>query len=353
MKKLSVPSIIVLIILLLNACATDSGNKTDLKLSGNWREPGLSNLSINNIYVGADSEIYTSSNGVFLKNEDDFINFGMQGENVGDIVELTNGQFLATLQPFQYKDGDTTIYKRNNEGEWIPFMGNYGGEESVYTWVSTLITSPQDPYTLFATGGGNIAQSKNGGESWKSIFNNWGTVGFTQFLKFDPKNNNTIWAGGENAILEPTLLRSTDDGNSWEWITVLENTEAVTFDIAIHPTYSKQIMIGLSGTVSSANIIRRSIDNGETWNTVFEGAGIHTFTHSARNPEIVYASGINAQRQLFFIASADFGETWETIEYPESPSQIYTNDMVSVLENGKEVLYFGTNKGVYSYTFEN
>src|SRR5690554_140666 len=118
----------------MNSCATDSGNKKDLELSGNWRALGLLNLLINNIYVANDFELYTSSNGIFLKNEVDFINFGLQGENVVDIVEFTDGQFLATLQPFDYVDGDTTIYKRDINNNWVPFLKNFGGVDSKYTW---------------------------------------------------------------------------------------------------------------------------------------------------------------------------------------------------------------------------
>lgn len=98
--------------------------------------------------------------------------------------------------------------------------------------------------------------------------------------------------------------------------------------------------------------IRKSTNNGETWSTVFDEAGILTLAHSTRNPETVYASGINSQGRLFFNASGDFGDTWQTVEFEDSPDQIHVNDMVSLNEDGAEVLYFATNKGVYSYTFE-
>jgi len=130
-----------------------------------------------------------------------------------------------------------------------------------------------------------------------------------------------------------------------EELTVLKNTEDTIHDLLINPNSSDQVIIGLGG-------ILKTTDNGESWEAAFNEAAIYTFAHSARNPEIVYASGVNARGQLFFIASGDFGDTWQTVEFESGPTQIRVNDMVSVLENGNEVLYFGTNKGVYSYTFE-
>jgi hypothetical protein len=56
--------------------------------------------------------------------------------------------------------------------------------------------------------------------------------------------------------------------------------------------------------------------------------------------------------RLFFLATNNFGDTWQTIEHPESPANIYVNDMVSVTEDGQEVIYLGTNKGLYSFTVQ-
>ncbi|MDZ7704111.1 MAG: hypothetical protein U5L04_06465 [Trueperaceae bacterium] len=52
------------------------------------------------------------------------------------------------------------------------------------------------------------------------------------------------------------------------------------------------------------------------------------------------------------MVSSDFGESWQTVEYEDGPTGIRVNDMVSLEVNGREVLYFGTNQGVYSYWFE-
>jgi hypothetical protein len=50
--------------------------------------------------------------------------------------------------------------------------------------------------------------------------------------------------------------------------------------------------------------------------------------------------------------SEDYGDSWEIETYEESPGGIQTNDMIVTEVNGNEKIYFGTNKGVYSYRFE-
>jgi hypothetical protein len=37
--------------------------------------------------------------------------------------------------------------------------------------------------------------------------------------------------------------------------------------------------------------------------------------------------------------------------FQKKVAPIKVNDMISVMQNCHEVLYFGTNKGIYSYTF--
>ena len=212
------------------------------------------------------------------------------------------------------------------------------------------------PSTIFARPSVfmNVARSTDFGKSWESVVQSWEepNLGTSLFVKVDTFNSDIIWAGGSNALFIPSLLKSEDSGDTWRGLVVLENVEANVNDLITKNEEHAKSMIGLSGSVPEANIIRRSEDNGETWNTVFEGAGIYTFTHSASNPDIVYASGINPEGRLFFLASNDFGDTWQTLDYPESPSGIYVNDMVSIMEDGEEVIYLGTNKGVYSLTFE-
>src|SRR5699024_4684956 len=157
---------------------------------------------------------------------------------------------------------------------------------------------------------------------------------------------------GSDAIFLPSLGKLDDCGNTWESITALENVEATVYDVAVHPVDANIILVGFSGGVRPANIVRKSIDGGNTWQTVLKDIGVRTFAHSARNPQIIYVSGRSATSTLFFAVSRDFGDSWERIKLKDETTGIWVNDMISVIQNGHEVLYFGTNKGVFSYTIE-
>ncbi|MBN2730820.1 MAG: hypothetical protein JXR26_00190 [Balneolaceae bacterium] len=98
-----------------------------------------------------------------------------------------------------------------------------------------------------------------------------------------------------------------------------------------------------------ANVVRKSTDG---WQTVLEGYSIRTLAHNARGQGRDYASGINEARTPFFAASTNFSDDWEIVEMENAAEALFINDMISVMEDGTEVLYFGTMKEVYKYTFE-
>jgi len=129
----------------------------------------------------------------------------------------------------------------------------------------------------------------------------------------------------------------------------LEDEEIV--DVVL--TGDDEMIAGIrsSGVSSSDTTLFKTTDGGDSWETVFSGASIRSLVHSARDGRIVYGSGQNAQGTLFFAATPDFGNTWEIIEMQNSPAGIRVNDIAAVEKEGREVLYLGTNKGLFSFTF--
>ncbi|MDR9416912.1 MAG: hypothetical protein RI564_11550 [Gracilimonas sp.] len=345
--------IILLIPYLSMNCTTNSGKESSIEINGEWQLQGVEQLEINNINSKINPLLISTSSGIYTLEEGDFSEFGLQDKPIVNITHIKENTYLAAIETFHLENGDTTLYKTDDSGQtWTSHMNNYGGSDNKYTMITDLQIKESGSSVIFACGGGNIARTTDEGSTWESVFLTWEHLGKAIFVKSDIYNPNIIWAGGENAIFQPTLIKSEDGGDSWDRIKIYENIEAANNDIIINQKDAKNLLIGLSGSVASANKIRRSLDDGETWDTVFEGASIHTFTHSASNPEIVYASGRNPEGRLFFLASNNFGDTWQTIEHPESPSNIYVNDMVSVTEEGQEVIYLGTNKGLYSFTVQ-
>lgn len=331
----------------------------ELNLEGIFSSVGLEGISINSLdqfegktYAATDSGLFKTTVGI----SNTWISLGLEAKNVIDIVFLAKQKLLAAIRLQVINEGKPTLFFSEDGGQsWHPQVNNYGGESGEYTFVSSLESFSKPSDTLFAhSADRTIAKSVNGGKQWEIVVGRWDNFGgSSQTVYINPFYQQTIWATGASALGEPYILKSNDSGKTWSNLSVLKNIEAICYDVITSQNEENVVLAGLGAGFEQALIIRRSTDGGDNWSTVFEGINTLTLTQSARNPEIIYASGQDASGSLFFIATNNFGDTWETVEFEEGPTQIQVNDMISVLKNGKEVLYFGTNKGVYSYTLEN
>jgi len=348
--------IVTLIFLLgiINACSTNTDPSKQLNTSGVYSSKDLSNLQINEltsnnnyIYAGTDSGLYRHSRQSDVAN---WQPLGLPGNNILDFVVWKNQKLLVGTNIDSSKD--TSIYFTNDAGKnWQPYQNGFGTDER-NNHLFVIEKHPDNSQKLYARGDFNVALSSDSGKSWKNIYGSWDGFGGGYFLTISQSNPKIIWGGGVDANFQPHLFKSSDGGSSWKAIRIIENVETTIYDLIIHPQKTTNILAGTAGSFAPANLIRKSTNGGDTWETVFEGINTRTFSHSANNPEWVYASGRNADGSLFFVASGDFGESWKTITWEESPAGVQVSDMVSVMEDGREVLYFGTNQGVFSYRFE-
>ena len=347
-------ALIPLIFFILLSCSLNSEKNGELNVAGNF---SIQDLKEREIF-----EFRTDDTHLYAGTSKGLVRFGLSTALHNPQIYMANGEvrtflilednFWLISAGFENKDS-TSMYKSTDQGQsWIPYNNGFGGDKK---WVpGTMDVTGGNPPVIFARSYPvlNVARSIDKGKTWESVLHSWDNpfLGTSMFVKIDVDNPEIIWAGGSNAFFEPNLVRSEDSGENWE-VKNLQIYEDQTYeskanDIVIQFGASSHVLLGLGIG------ILKSTDNGETWNLVFDKAGILTFAHSARDPGVVYASGVNTAGTLFFLASDDFGDTWQTVEFSDSPAQMQVNDMVSVLENGKEVLYFATNQGVYSYTFE-
>lgn len=318
---------------------------TDPLPSDHWQEAGLEKMSVSKLNLFKKNIYAATGEGLYRKEITDtsWTSLGLRQKEVLDVVFLPGEKLLVAVHVSSFSGGGPSLFLSSDNGQsWQPYMNDYGGNTDVTKIVELEATSkPSD--TLYAGTGVLLARSFNAGKNWQLLGERWDLWGGQlNFLATDPYHERHLWFGGHDAFFLPFLARSTDNGNSWKNIDV-GNT---AWDIWVFPNNPDNILITTDGG------IRRSTDGGENWQQVFSEAGIRTFVHSARNPEVVYASGESPNGTLFFAASRNFGDSWKTILWEEGPTGVTVNDMVSVMENGNEVLYFGTNKGVYSYRFE-
>lgn len=307
------------------------------------------NLKNNVLYAATDKGIFIKHLVKNIKWE--YIGLDIKNSEVQDIVFVDENVIFATLN-LNYNKIDKykpDLFKSDDNGKsWKPIeaisitnRGKRNGSPSLIEKSSTK------PLKLFGAG---IYLSSDYGKTWQNILRGASTT----FLRVSHLHPGIIWTGGVHTIFSPYLVKSEDGGKTWvrlgNWN--LFNGDATVYDVVLHPENANLVLVGLSGSVAPARIIRKSTDGGQTWKTVLENISAYSLTRSARGSHIIYAGGRNAEGTLFFAASSNFGETWKVISWKDSLSGLYVNDMISVMQNGHEVLYFATNKGIYSYTFE-
>lgn len=350
MQRLTIYCLAIFSSVVAMSCGTDA-----LQISGEWHFEGLNGAVINKIVPSSDigGLLLATDNGVFIYEEGQITSAGLQGEEVYDIVVMNDDEFLAGIRVFELDVGEPTLFKTTDRGgSWKTFMGNYGGEDGKFTRVAALAAHPDNPQYLFARGMLNVSRSMDGGHTWESLYHDWDWFGSNaSLLKIDPENPDIIWAGGANTVSNPNIIKSVDGGatwvNLWRELQIFESRfESTAYSIAIRPGRSSHLLLGLGVGVF------RSTDLGESWESVFDEAAVLTMENSPRSSRTVYAGGINHNKTLFFLVTSDFGTTWKTIEMESSPGDIQVNDLDVMEQNGREVLYMGTNKGLYSFRFE-
>lgn len=334
-------------ILIAISCGTDA-----LQVSGEWHFEGLEGVAINKIIPSFDNDrlILATDDGVFIYDEGQFTSAGLHGKDIVDLVVLSDNEMLVGIRVFELDVGEPSLFKTTDGGDsWHTFMGNYGGEEGKFTRVAALAVHPNNLQHLLARGMLNVSRSMDGGKTWESLYQDWEWFGSnSSLLKIDHEKPTVIWAGGANAIREPNLIRTIDNGATWK--NLLNELQifdsgfrSTAYSIAIQPGQSDQLLLGLGVGVF------RSTDLGDSWKSVFDGSAVLTMANSLRYPQMVYASGINSNRTLFVLVTPDFGSTWQVIEMKESPPNIQINHMVTIEQNGRDVLFMGTNQGLYRF----
>ncbi len=335
------PFFVLLILFVgLSACKNETPTANE---KTPFSQPPTNELTVfeNGLYAVTDEGLYRRPVG---DTSAEWISLGMAEKEVKDVVFLTGDRLLVATRISDFGSGIPSLYLSEDGGEhWQTYMNNYGGEEGKYTWVGDMTTPSQPSDTVYSrVSGSTVVRSINGGKTWNLINGQWDYWGgFASFLEISPYHKNNIWTGGSNAIFQGYLIKSTNKGKSWEQVT--PPVSATINDILLNPTESDSVL------AATGYGIFRTADGGQNWQVAYKDIDIRTMAHSARNPETIYASGKNDSGTLFFAKSTDFGETWQQVQIPDAPSGIVVNDMISVMAGGQEVLYFGTNKGVFSY----
>lgn len=321
---------------------------------------GLGDKRVNKIEI-YNSKIYAAtSNGMYSKNlnsiDTNWTSLGLAWKDISDFIIFDEDTILASSFNSAFnannRDWDTIFIfiSYNGGNNWNNFQNGFGGNAEFKECIA-LENNPMAPDTIYASNSMCIAKSIDRGYTWEEKFLTWNhNMQYSQlsYVGLD----GTIWGGGMNGYWEAYGLRSTDYGNTWDYIWNIPGWEGITcWSIKTDP--NNPIKLLASNTLA----ILKSNDNGDTWEVSLNPTQYHNFTDldisPSNNNHVYSASKVhstgNDDRTRVYISN-DFGTSWDTINYLESEEDFWTYDLEIVESIDTNDLYFATNKGVYKYS---
>ncbi|GAC1424323.1 MAG: hypothetical protein NVS1B13_10010 [Flavisolibacter sp.] len=195
----------------------------------------------------------------------------------------------------------------------------YAGSGEVYRYDSTGLTlNPNNTgfsvWKTRGTFGVGIIKSIDGGKTWAQVFTkSLANLFGIQRMKFDPNNNNIVYACATDG-----LYKTIDAGSTWNRILIAPYVS----DVVINAGNSQQIVVAFGNLANSTKGIVKSINGGTSWNNTVTGIpsfqGFIRFDNliSAGNQNTIIASvGVcetpTGTDELY--ESTDFGSTWNAL----------------------------------------
>ena len=206
-----------------------------------------------------------------------------------------------------------------------------------------ITINPADSSILYALSSDKVYKSTDSGSSWTTTSLTISTGQLLTDIVFKPNDPNTIYVSGyQNAI-----YKSTDAGANWinlapNMLSLFANSRIA---IATNPEVSNELYAFYCNVDddSDDNIIEKSIDGGNTWDTLISQylTGVHYAIVIKLSPEgDIYAGGINLWK------STDGGNT-----FPDAlnSSNIHVEfmDVELPVPNDNDLIYVTTDGGVY------
>lgn len=193
---------------------------------------------------------------------------------------------------------------------------------------------PSEFYVGYASGG--VWHTTNNGTTFTPILDSSDTQNVGDIAVHWPTR--TIYVGtGENNASRSSyagigLLKSTDNGKSWENIGLMDAHHFAP--ILIHPDNPDVITVGVTGHLYSPNKERgvyKTTDGGKTWKqTLFvdDESGIIDLQHSPKNYNVMFATSWTKDRKAWnftgngsnsaIYKSTDAGDTWTKVSTEKS-----------------------------------
>lgn len=224
--------------------------------------------------------------------------------------------------------------------------------------INDMEVHPTNSRVIYAaTAGGGVWRSKDGGATFKPIFDEYcQSIGA---VSLDPSNpNNVIYVGtGEtwtrNSVsVGDGLYKSEDGGSNWKKLG-FENSERIA-NIIVNPENSKEVYVAVLGALwsdSEERGVYKSIDGGETWNQILyvnQKTGAADLAMDPSDPNTLYASMWEFRRTAWgfdsggnnsaLYKSVDGGNHWTKIHNGFPPGKL-GRLAIAVAPSNPKVLY--------------
>ncbi|MBN4081442.1 T9SS type A sorting domain-containing protein [Caldithrix abyssi] len=326
-------------------------------LCAQWEFVGLSGKRVETLRLNGDVIYASTDDGIYRKSvnitDTVWTPIGFLGKKTKALLIMNADTILTSIRITGVGSDTVSLFRTTTGGaNWRPYQNGFGGQ-ALYNQVLALEALPNQPDTLFATGQYVVGKSTDRGLTWKKVWGQWDWIGMgTHFVKIDPAMPNIVWAGGESAIFQPYVLKSTDSGENWQEMWIDAGGDNACYTIAIDPSNSNVAYVGMEGRII------KTTNGGDDWDTVFAPDNYPYFfgiAVSSLMPSHIYAAGllnISDPQDLELYQSQDGGSSWSSL-VQGTPGQKGVLDLLLVSNNNFDELYFVTiGSGVYKYTNE-
>src|SRR5260370_16829170 len=264
--------------------------------------------------------------------------WGEVGPFGGTVISLEADPHNASKVFLGTSDGH--VFSSTDEGQhWILLSRIGTGEDDV---VTHIIVDQRDSNRLYAStwtlysGGGGVYRSDDAGRSWKVISFPQETV---RALAQGPTNPKIFVAGSLTGV-----YRSKDDGNTWERITPANHDDLRNFDsLAFDPKDENTIYAG------TYHLPWKTTDGGKNWSPVVKGmiddSDVMSIVIDPANPSNVHATACSG-----IYHSVDAGQKWKRyggIAFVFRRTQLIKQD-----PQHTDTLYDDTTRGLWKTTNE-
>lgn len=223
--------------------------------------------------------------------------------------------------------GNGFFYTYDEGRVWQQPKGDLAGG-----FIYGIAVDPRDRCTLFVTNGPFVHKSDDCSRSWKEVYQESRGNTRAVSIAFNPTRPTQLLVLENNG----DLIETADGGKNWS---VRHRFGGETVDI-----FADQSQRDVLYVASRASGLYRSIDAGETWESLAENmasyAGANEYRRFYMHPT---SAGVLYWVSTFgILRSHDGGDTWEKIELITPPGSVQIYSFAVNPRNEKELYYTAT-----------